>query len=197
MYLDEPHRTTHLDLCEELGITSLEALSGILKRPEFRDKLRATYSAILPVPIGPETVLLAGLYAHAQDDARALEYVRNRAQEEWDEIESIGRREMLSELPASVEELIEDLEDPRHEIDIVSIAEVLGATKECAICSDSIVDPYGFAEAAIEHYELSGDRADQAFQRIEEAIWQSGVDMGGENDSSLCSYHANQAAKDD
>jgi ppGpp synthetase/RelA/SpoT-type nucleotidyltranferase len=186
-----------LNLCDDLGINSLKGLPDILKRHEFRDALGDAYSKIFPAPIDPETVLLAGLHALANGDRRALRFVRRKAQREFDEIDRIARREMLSELPATVDDLIEQLEDPRYETDIVSLAEALGATTSCARCGATVVDAYSFAEAAIQHYDLSGDEGDQAFERIELAINQSGADTGGFDDSSVCSYCEAQMAKHD
>jgi len=189
--------TEALNLCDELGIDSLRRLPGILKRQEFRDRLGEAYSAIFPAPIDHETVLLAALHALADNDRRAIRYVRRQAQQEFGEIDSIARREMLSEFPDTAAQLIEELEDHQHEIDILSLAEALGATRECAVCFSNFVNAYGFAEAAVRHYGLSGSEADEAFQRIQQALYRSGVDTGGSGESSLCSYHDAQAAKDD
>ena len=189
--------TMALNMCDDLGIGALEGLPDILKRQDFRERLGQAYGALLPVPIDSETILLAALHALAGDDRAAVRYVCAQAQREFDEIDRFARREMLSELPATVEELIEELEDPRGETDIVFLADALGATEACVYCSATVVAAYSFAEAAMHHYELSGDEADQAFERIEQAIYSSGVDTGGIGDSGACSHCAAQLSKDD
>ena len=189
--------TMALNMCDDLGIGALEGLPDTLKRQDFRDRLGEAYSALLPVPIDSETIMLAALHALAGDDRAAVRYVRAQAQREFDEIDNIAWREMLSALPATVGELIEELDDPQGETDIVSLAEALGATNDCPYCSATVVDAYGFAEAAMHHYELSGDEADQACERIEQAIYSSGVDTGGLGDSAACSHCAAQLSKDD
>ncbi len=189
--------TMALNMCDDLGIGALEGLPDILKRQDFRDRLGEAYSALLPVPIDSETIMLAALHALAGDNRAAVRYVRAQAQREFDEIDSIARREMLSALSATVGELIEELEDPRGETDIVSLAEALCATNDCPYCGATVVDAYGFAEAAMHHYELSGDEADQACERIEQALYSSGVDTGGLGDSAACSHCAAQLSKGD
>jgi hypothetical protein len=105
---------------------------------------------------------------------------------------------MLASLPETVEELIEELNSSSKEgPDIEGWAEALGATDHCAVCGTTIVRPFTFAEAAVAHYDVSEDDEVEVFQRIEQAIYRSGVDTGGSGVSSVCSYHADQAVKDD
>ena len=189
--------TMALNMCDDLGIRVLEELPDILKRQDFRDRLGESYCELLPVPINSETIMLAALHALADDDHAAVRYVRAQAQREYDEIDNIARREMLSALPATVGELIAELDDRRGETDIVAFAEALGATHDCPYCSATVVEAYAFAEAAMYHYELSGDKADQACERMEQAIYGSGVDTGGLGDSAACSYCVALLSKDD
>jgi putative GTP pyrophosphokinase len=184
------------NLCAELGVSSLRSLPDTLKRQQFRDELGEAYRAILGLGIDNETIFIAALHAVAGGDSRALRYVRRRAKEEFREIDRIARREMLSDLPGSVEDMLEALESERGEAAIESWAKALDATRDCAICSATIVDAYAFAEAAVRHYRVPRRKADDAFQRIEQAIYRSGVDTGGWSDSSLCTYHENRADKD-
>lgn len=186
-----------LNRCEELGIGPLTGLPTILRRQDFREKLAEAYRAFLPVTISPETIFTAALYALAKGDSRAVRYVRRKARQEFEEIDAIYRREMLAGLPESADALIEELDDPRGEVDVLGIAEALGATHSCTRCGTPLVDAYGLVEAAIRHYDISGDEADRAAERIEQAVYGSGVDTGDLNDSSMCSYCAAQMAKDD
>ncbi|MBX5086732.1 hypothetical protein HJB56_28825 [Rhizobium lentis] len=187
-----------LALCDELAIDQLGGLIPLLKRQDFREKLAKAYSEFLPVTIRPETIFPAALYGLSKGEARALRYVRAQARREFKEIDAIARREMLSLLPATAEDLIEELEDPRGETDILSLASALGAANGCGYCSTPVVDPYTFAEAATRHYGLSGDEADETFERIEQALLSSGVDTGGpDGDPSVCSSCAHRLAKDD
>lgn len=189
--------TMCLNMCDDLGIGVLEGLPEILKRQDFRDRLGEAYNGLLPVPIDSETIMLAALHALAGDDRAAVRYARAQAQRQFDEIDNFARREMLSAFPATVGELIAELDDPQGETDVVFLAEALGATNDCPYCGATVVDAYGFVEDAMHHYELSGDEADQAYERIEQAIYSSGVDTGGLGDSAACSHCAAQLSKDD
>lgn len=188
-----------LDLCRELAIVSLEQLPGVLGRGEFRNNVTEAYRSIMKVPIGIEDLFLTSLYALARGDSRAIAQVRRNAGREWREIEQYAKQEMLASLPPTIEELIERLEDPRANVEdnIERWADALGATSECGICSTTIIQPFSFAEAAVQHYQLSESEVDDAHDRIESALRACGVETGGWGDGSLCAYHNEQAAKDD
>jgi hypothetical protein len=122
--------------------------------------------------------------------------VRRDARREWHEIDRIARREMLADLPPNINELVEQLETPNGEGGIESWAAALGATRDCAICGTTIVEPSAFAEGALRHYGAEDEDGD-LHQRIEKAIRLSSAETGGWGDGSLCAYHNDQAAKDD
>lgn len=185
-----------LNLCDQLDIATLEDLPEVLGRTEFRDRVSETYRSIVGVSIAVEDVFLVALYAIAEDDNKAIKWVRGNARRERRELEQFARREMLSSLPATIEEFIEDLEDSHGEADVELWAEALGATTDCAICSTTVIQPYSFAEAAVQHYEISGAAADDVHERIETALQASGVETGGWGDRSLCAHHNAQVAKD-
>lgn len=186
-----------VEACSELGVTTLTKLTRVLKRAEYRSQLDDAYSAILSVPVGSETLMLAGLHALARGPAAGIAFVRERAQQEFAEIDNIARREMASELPSTVGELIDEIDDPRGEIDVISLADALGVADACAACGMPIVDPYSFAEAAAAHYGLSDEAGLEVVEPIEQAITGSGVDIGSADNSGLCSRCAAQLAKDD
>lgn len=186
-----------LNLCDKLGVATLEGLAEVLGRTEFRNKVAEIYRSIIGVVIGIEDIFLAALYALAEDDDKAIKWVRQKASRERRELEQFAQREALSSLPDTIEELIEDIEDPRGEADIEGWAEALGTTSDCGICSTTIIQPFSFAEAAVQHYEISeADDAD-VHERIEAALSASGVETGGWGDGLLCAYHNEQVAKDD
>src|SRR6516225_8898285 len=142
-----------LNLSGELGIKSLDGLPAILGQEEFRRKVADAHQAVMPASIGAEGMFLAALHALARGEARAISKVRRDARREWREIDQIARREKLAELPATIEDLVEQLEGSGSGADIEGWAEALGATNACAICGTTIVDPSAFAEAALRHYE--------------------------------------------
>lgn len=186
-----------LNLCNQLHIATLEELSDFLARIGFRDRVAETYRSIVGVGIGAEDVFLAALYAVGEGEDKAIKWVRRNARRERRELEEFAMREALSSLPDTVEDLIGSLEDPRGEADIEGWAEALGASSDCAICSTTIIQPYSFAEAAVQHYETSEADADDVHEQIEAALRASGAETGGWGDGLLCAYHNEQAAKDD
>jgi len=156
-----------------------------------------TYQSVVGVSLDNESVFLTLLYAMARGERRALQHVRQQARRELQEIERTAESEALSILPGTVEELIEELENPASEIDIAVPADALGATHGCATCSTKIIEPDTLSEAVVLHYELSEAAADNARERIANAIYSSGVETGGLGSSSRCSYcHAQDSRGD-
>ena len=185
------------DLCKRLKITTLEKFPGLLARSAFRTRVKEAYRSIVWLGIANENVFLAALYALARDDEKAIEWAEEEARRERREIELSAKREMHSSLPHSLEDLIEELEDPRGEPNVETWADALGVTNACTTCDTPIVQPFSFAEAAVDHYSDSEMDADDASARIESAIRSSGFEIGGYEEGNLCAYHSDQAAKDD
>ena len=185
-----------LNLCDRLQIVSLEGFLDILGRKGFRDRVAETYRAIIGIGIGIEEVFLAALYAFEEGDDKAISWVRKKARRERDEFEQFAKREALSSLPDAVEKLIGAIEDPGSKADIDGWADALGATSDCAICSTTVIQPFSFAESAVQHYEIPGEHDADVHERIEAALRVSGAETGGWGDGSLCAYHNEQAAKD-
>ena len=168
-----------LSISRDLDISALEGHPAILKRQGFRNRLDQAYAEMLPFPIDSESVLLAGLHALATGEGAAMRYVHEQAKVALDEIDDVAMRELLSELPATAEQLIDEIDDPHGETDVALLSAALGVADNCPYCNATVVDPIGFSEAAIHHYGLSGDKADRVCERIREAVIGSGVDIGG------------------
>jgi hypothetical protein len=186
-----------INACENLNISSLERLPAVLGRSEFREKLSKAYRVIMGTDATNDDVFLASIRALEKGDMVAVKFIQRQAEREWREIDQVATREMLASLPETAGKLIEELEDQHGGIDIIDWAEAWGATNRCSVCGTAIIKPYSFAEAAVQHYGLSDPEASEAFNRIEQAIFSSAVETGGWNASSLCSYHADRATKDD
>ena len=185
-----------LTTIDELDIRNLEPLPGILKPQPFRDKLNEAYTEMLHIPIESESLLIAGLHALATDEAAALRYVREQARHALDEIDDVARRELMSQLPGTAEELIDEIRDPREGTDVTLLAAALGAVNNCPYCNATVVDAFACSEAATYHYGLSGDEADRVSERILDAVFGSGADTGGIGDSDACSHCASVLGKD-
>jgi putative GTP pyrophosphokinase len=181
-----------INICEELATSSLEKLQQTMTRAEFRKKLDETYNSIMPGHLRPEQVILAALYAMERGDPRALSYVRREARKEFREIDAIYRREVLSSLPDTVDELIADLD--AGETDLEEWATALDALHDCGVCGTAIVRPAVLAEALMRHYEPRDSERVRA--DIERAIYRSGIECGAWDGAPVCSYHAAQADRD-
>ena len=185
-----------LNLCNELVIKTLVRLPRILRRDEFRRKAEEAYRAIMPGPVSIDKIFLASLYAVAKNDSkrspklprRAARMARDRSVREAGDAPIIASHDRRDDGPAG---------GPSAEGNIEGWAEALEAKKECGVCSTSIVDASDFAEAALSHYRVPDDEADDIRNRINAAIRNSAVDSGGWGDGSLCAYHNEQMAKDD
>lgn len=186
-----------LNLCDRLRIATLEEFPKCLARPEFRDSVAEAYRSILEMDIEIEDVFLAALYAVAKGNDEAIEWVKEKARRELRDLEQFAMREMLSSLPDTIEDLIEELEDPRGTPAVETWAEALGAISACTTCDETIIQPFSFAEAAVEHYGVSEADADDIHERILDAVRSSGIEIGGYEEGNLCAYHNEQAAKDD
>lgn len=186
-----------LNLCDRLRITTLQEFHKLLARPKFRERVSEAYQSILGMDMEVEDVFLAGLYAVAEGEDKAIRWAKEKADGERREMDEFVKREMLGSLPHTLEDLIEELEDPRGEPDIEIWAKALETTSACMICGETIVRSSSFAETIVDHYGVSEEDADDARERIEQAILSSGVEIGGWNSESLCGYHDGQLAKDD
>ena len=187
-----------LDLCEQHQITTLEELPKLLRaEPAFRSRVEDTYRSILGGDIVTEDFFLAALYASAKGEDAAIQLVERNARQERSELAQLVIREENRELPNTVNDLIAILEDPYDEPNIEGLAQTLGAIHPCPMCSVAIVEPFSFAEAAVQHYDVPEPNDVRALERIQDAIRASGIEIGGFDEGELCGYHAEQAAKND
>ncbi len=183
------------NVCEDLGVSSLEGFQAVLQRDDLRRKFDEAYQSIMPTLLSPEDVFLAMLRAFARGDRDALNHVRRKARREFREIDAVYRRELLSSLPESADELLAEFDCHDGNPDVEGWADALDAgSGSCSVCGTRIIDADGFAEAAVRHYKP--EQPEDFYQRIVTALYQSGVECGGAHNASLCSYHEYQASKD-
>ena len=121
------------NICQQHRTKSLKPLPDVLQDRDFRQAVADAYQSIMPGSISVEDFFLAAICALGTDRSAAIKQVRREAKREWDEIDRFARREALHSLPATIEELIEDLKAPDADADIEGWAEALGVTHGCAI----------------------------------------------------------------
>lgn len=184
-----------LNMCEDIGVSSLEGFQAVLQRDELRRKFDDTYRSVMPTLLSPEDVFLAMLRAFARGDRDAVNYVRRKARREFREIDAVYRRELRSSLPDSIDELLAEFDSHDGEPNVEAWAEALDSgLGSCRVCGTRIVDVEGLAEAVVRHYRPQ--HPDDVYQKVVTAVYQSGAECGGADNASLCPYHEYQAGKD-
>lgn len=183
---------TALNVCQTLDIRSISELPVILQDPDFRSAVAHAYEAEMPVPVDVDTVFLAAVRAVGSDLKAAVEQVRHDAKVAWEEIDQIGQREAATDLPSTVEEMVHELVTSNSEESIQAWEDALGVTHECGVCGAPVVDPYSFAEAAVQYYECG----EGLMEEIEKALRNSSGETGGWGDGKLCAYHNDQFDRD-
>lgn len=88
---------------------------------------------------------------------RAYREFVDRTKEEWSETVAIARREILSELPETVNELKDDIKNRNLGRGFYEALKELGGLKECGLCATDIFDPDLATEVLLDHYETEED----------------------------------------
>ncbi|MGH8542098.1 MAG: GTP pyrophosphokinase [Gammaproteobacteria bacterium] len=171
--------------CTDAGITSLEPVEATLGDRGFRERVRAS----APGTISNEDLFLVAPVAAVRGVRAAMGRLRAKAARQRREAARTWRREVLSSLPATLDEFLESDLEVDH---LQQLAHVLGATTECAVCDAGIVDADEFAAQLARHYRL-----DEPDDRVRDLVWNSGVETGDFDNPSLCSYHGHVMSKDD
>jgi hypothetical protein len=118
----------------------------------------------------------------AVDEQDGLKRAADQAKMERDEIDAFVKGEVLSELPDTLTELIDDIGD---ETFIYQLADVLDAQSGCAFCDCPIVRVDSLVENILDYYDEDEDPGGA----LRSAIANSGMEIGDWDQHSLCSYH--------
>lgn len=172
-----------------------DAVDLVLSDKAFLKQLKAEYAKHCRFDPPDEDVFRWSVDSVLAGRPSALREAARKGKEAWEEIDNVYRREILSELPDSVEELISDLENGSMLSE--TCAHYLGGTADCSVCGETIFHSDSLAEALLDHYKVPISKWDDLQERLDAAIFGSGVETGGFDSVSLCSYHEYQASKDD
>ena len=184
-----------VDWAREYGLKRLDALDSLLQSIDFISEISEEYQGSAGWEPTDEQVFEIGIAAAAKGPAEAQRVAAARGAAERREIESIWRREVLSELPSTFDELVEwAAGDPESGSLGLSedLFDALGALGECALCGVGIIDELAFVEAVVEHYGLEKDPDG----RLSEALMSAGYETGDWEIPSLCGYHGYQMSRD-
>ena len=182
-------------LADENGLRRLDGLDAVLQSEEFRSDVSDAFEDSAGWRPSDETLFEIGIIAAAKDVAEAKRIAVARGAAERLEIESIWRREVLSELPPTFDELVEMAAGDPQSGDLSlsrELFEAAGALHECALCGTDIIDDEAFVEAALEHYGLDEDPDG----RLTDVLLQAGYETGFWDNPSFCGYHGYQLSRD-
>lgn len=141
----------------ELGIPTVEKLRKCLPSDKVRKKLDGLNRKYFGGwKVNNMDSLVWGVKVILSGDRAYREFI-DKTKEEWDEVVAIARREILSELPETVEELIRDIKDRSLGRGFYEALEELGGVKECGLCGTNIFEPDTASEVLSEHYEIKND----------------------------------------
>lgn len=177
--------------CEENRLVTLCKLEKIIQDQEFRELIIQAYLKGTGFGYRPssENIFQAALRAAARDNEAAVGFIQELARKERNEINCMWRSDVLSEMPETVKEFLEQAETGKLNLD--QIAEALGAADNCMCCGTLIVKLDVLSEAIEQHYDI--DDGSEIYERLcgLDASWADGYD------SDLCGYHGYVMSKDE
>ena len=183
---------------EGLGLRS-DAVHVALTDAALIDRIKSAYREAAGWEAEPTEVFSLAVRSVSLGKGGVLRRAASEGRAARREIESIARREMLSDLPA-VDDMLASLEYRQKDEDTESQIErwacALGVSSSCVICGTTIVDPDEYATAAVKHYSVRGRRAESIRERIVEAVSSTAIETGSWEDPAICNYCANRLTKD-
>lgn len=177
------------EMCEQVGLESLEPLEDALRDEEARMAVTEAYEAERRFGLDREELFeLLPIAASSGVETAAAE-ARRRGKADRAEIERRAREEILGELPETYDAFVEELR--RGLVSVGLVAEVLDAAVDCWICGRDLVNPERLALGVCEHY---GEGAEEP---ITDYLYGSGIATTAPMSSGLCDYHANVLGRGD
>lgn len=173
-----------LEQCEESDLKTLHDLEKIEEKISFRDEARETYKLAGGFRSSPAAglIFLAGIVATGQDEEAGFRYIKTIAHQEREDINATWRHEVLSELPETIEEFIDEVKN----LNIEEIAEAWDIARSCAVCGTRIIDPEVLCDRIADHYEVDDT------VEIDRILNELDLEWA---DRNLCSYHSYVAEK--
>jgi len=174
--------------CEDSGLEALHLLEETLGNLSFREKARKAYKAATRLGFLPDAELIfsAGIKATEQDEEAGLRYIRDIARMEREDIDSTWRYEVLSQLPETIEEFLNQAAYSLKNIDWIEIAEAWDIASSCAICGTRIIDSETLCYRIADHYSQDDTAEIDTIVNGLDVEWAEG---------DLCSYHSYVAEK--
>ncbi len=140
-----------------------------------------------------EWAVYSALVASESSATQGIRAVQSRIQDEWNEIVATARREVLSEMPDTLEEFVELFK--AGSVPVWALKE-LGGIQSCYRCGTDILRPEQAAEAVLDYYGNLDTELD-----LESLFEQAGSvdvpEVESVDYSGVCQYCGYQIAKDD
>lgn len=183
-------------LLEEAEVAEIGEVRKLLAEKELRRKLDDISINVRGFPIEDnEWVIYSALIASELTIKMGIKAVRNRIQEEWDEITSIAKREEGEEMPETIDEFIDMIKSGN--IPVITLRE-LGGVVECFRCGNDILKPEVAANAILDYYDNPDIGVDLENLFIEaEGSGYPYVEIESVDFDGACQYCGYQMSKDD
>lgn len=142
-----------LNELKDAGLSRVKDLKRHLPNEEVRTRLDTLHRKFFGGwAIDDVDTLIWGTKVMVTGNRAYAEFVE-KIKSEWQDIERIARSEALSELPETIEELVEDLIDAREvDVGFLEALRELGGVSECKLCRQDIFEPYQAYEALCDYY---------------------------------------------
>jgi ppGpp synthetase/RelA/SpoT-type nucleotidyltranferase len=179
-----------------------DGLESTLADEEFIERLRHAYSFATRFEwhAEPEQIFRWAMSSLVNGMNPAILEAQRESRAEANDIDRIGRQDALVGLKENAKSLLSGLDqfdnDGDYDDDIEQYASGLGVLRRCP-CGTAILDPREFSDAAVRYLKIRGRKADHLRRRLHDRAASSGVDPGGWNHCSLCSYCDGVFSKDD
>ena len=155
-----------MNVLQEEGVRTLGIAKDLMPSDDVQRKIRETYNNVwgftedeeadgvhwgtVGLPVGMMlyygTKIMAG-------DAKGYRNLRKAVESEFEDVVGVARRDVLAELPETVEELIEQLKNgAMGPDDLAPILRELGGIGECDMCGEEILSSEDAHEALETHY---------------------------------------------
>ncbi|MBF8264525.1 MAG: ywaC [Dehalococcoidia bacterium] len=180
----------------DMGLTTVDDLKNNLPSEEVKRRLHEIHQEFFKnIDIGKMDTLIWGTKAMLIGD-RAYSEFKRILKKEWKEIESFARREAISALPASINELIEELEDANasslHDGEfpagIWDALDELGALDECHLCGKDILEPYQAYEVLLGYYKIK--EKEELLEALNNVCYSGIAECGDADHSDYCPHCA-------
>ena len=185
-----------MNALESEGVQTLGQAKALIPNPEIIEKMNVIYQSVCGEGVKmPEDTMLFFATQIMGGATNAYQSFRSSVEGEYQYIKAIVRQEVLSELPDTIDELMNSLREGELGIpDIWNALEEIGGLSECDRCGTLYFDSDSVYEALTDHYGVENtDLMDLLYQ----AEADGGFEVESANSSGYCSYCGYMMSKDD